>query len=72
MDANSQRLRQEPDKNRQAKYRPMQVSLKSSAYFVTLPGIIDQAIVVIRLVIVPILPARGQPSASPRIRLEAH
>ena len=28
MDANSQRLRQEPDKNRQAKYRPMQVSLK--------------------------------------------
>ena len=49
MDANSQRLRQEPDKNRQAKYRPMQVSLKSSTYFVTLPSIVDPAIVVIRL-----------------------
>ena len=49
MDANSQRLRQEPDKSRQAKYRPMQVSLKSSAYFVTFPSIVDQAIVVICL-----------------------
>jgi hypothetical protein len=72
MDANSQRLRQEPDKKQTGK-------VPSHAAFAKIECLLCYISQHRRPsnrrhlpVIVPILPVRGQPSASPRIRLEAH